>query len=87
MAQQSQGGTVRGTSLLVRHQTHPSDLGETWVIVCAGVLGLDLKDQVDLEAYYKLDLGNTTCRELIKETTLSPGVSFRGIPETLDEKG
>jgi len=38
-------------------------------VTCAGVLGLDLKDPGDLETYYKLDHWNTTCRELIKETT------------------
>ncbi len=38
-------------------------------VTCAGVLDLDLKDPGDLETYYKLDHWNTTCRELIKETT------------------
>ena len=38
-------------------------------VTCAGVLGLDLKDPGNLETYYKLDHWNTTCRELIKETT------------------
>jgi len=38
-------------------------------VTCAGVLGLDLRDPGDLETYYGLDHWNTTCRELIKETT------------------
>ena len=38
-------------------------------VTCAGILGLDLKDQGDLETYNKLDHWNTTCREVIKEAT------------------
>jgi len=38
-------------------------------VTCAGVLGLDLKDTGDLETYHKRDHWNTTCRELIKEST------------------
>jgi C_GCAxxG_C_C family probable redox protein len=39
------------------------------VASCAGVLGLDLNDPGDLETYYELDHWNTTCRELIRDST------------------
>ncbi len=38
-------------------------------VTCAGILGLDLQDPEDMKRYYERDHWNTTCRELIKETT------------------